>query len=185
MKRRRTLIISLLLVAAIALGVGYAATTGSIKINGDVSNQPHALNLSFVEEGATATQKTEIVEAQLDGVAATTESSVAIVNDTITNISVKGIAHKDDYVKTAVVVKNNNEYDVKLLDPTHTTSFPESYDDTMKDFFTVSYEWDDASDLVLAKGETKVLYVTVTMAKTTGETLEGDFVITVPAESAS
>ncbi len=185
MKKRRTLIISLLLIAAIALGVGYAATTGSVKINGDVANHPHELNLTIVAEGTPATQKTEIVEEMIGGVATDTDSSVSIVTDTLASISVKGIAHTGDYVKAAVVVKNNNEYDVRLEAPSHTTTFPDDYTADMKDFFTVTYEWDDASDVVLAKGETKVLYVTVTMATTTGNTLEGDFVITVPAVSAS
>ena len=35
MKKRRTLIISLLLVAALALGIGYAGFTSELMINGD------------------------------------------------------------------------------------------------------------------------------------------------------
>ena len=47
MKKRRTIIISLLLVAALALGVGYAAVSGSLIIDGKVVASAQPFNVHF------------------------------------------------------------------------------------------------------------------------------------------
>ena len=47
MKKRRTTIIAFLLVAALALGIGYAALTTNLTITGGVTNAPHPINVVF------------------------------------------------------------------------------------------------------------------------------------------
>ena len=59
MKKRRTLIISLLLVAAIALGIGYASHTADITIGGMVNVDPNPTDFSvvFVSDSATTSDQ--------------------------------------------------------------------------------------------------------------------------------
>ena len=56
MKKRRTLIISLLLVAAICLGIGYASHTSDITISGTANMDPNPNDFAvvFVEDSAKA-----------------------------------------------------------------------------------------------------------------------------------
>ena len=56
MKKRRTIIISLLLVAALALGIGYASHTSDITISGTANMDPNPNDFSvvFVEDSAKA-----------------------------------------------------------------------------------------------------------------------------------
>jgi hypothetical protein len=189
MKKRRTMIISLLLVAALALGIGYAAQSGNVKVNGDVTNTPHELKLVFVKD-----DDVKITASSITGKDnGTTNSEIIVVDGAVAaTFNVHDLAHKDDYVTAVFKVKNTNDYDVKLLTPTVTKTIvddsllPENADN----FFNVeaTYGNEDVGgngDLILKKDETKTVTVKITMTVTTGNTLEGDFVVTIPATNAN
>ena len=173
MKKRRTLIISLLLVAALALGIGYATTTGNVKISGEVYNKPHDLELVFVSGVKTATEGDNDTAFAASEVICTAGSTSATFN-------VKEIAHDGDFVVATFVVKNNNLYDVTVADTP-------SIEYTGTRFYDVTTNWalNQDQDLTLAHNEELTFTVKVTMNKTTAEELDGDFVITVNATSAS
>lgn len=188
MKRRRTLIIALLLVAALALGIGYAGMTGSIKINGDVMNKPHEVNLTFETTGATSSEVTEIKTETGSGESGE-ESSISISTDKkLATFSIRNLAHQNEYVLATLVVKNNNEYDVKLGEATVSYALGSG----VPEFFTVETSWvaklegeATTDDLILQEGETRVLEVKVIMGESTGNQYDGDFVVTVPGESVT
>ena len=192
MKKRRTMIIALLLVAALALGIGYAGMTGNAIINGNVKNKPHELVLVFSNENGTDPD-VKISDSQIDGKDRGVTSSTLVVNDgaTFATFNVDDLAHPGDYVTAAVKVKNTNKYDVELLSPTDIITLKTT--GLNEDFFDITYAWADedenkseAEELILAEGDTQVLYVTITMiGEATGDTLEAGFEITVPARSAS
>ncbi|MBR2952665.1 MAG: hypothetical protein IKC43_06815 [Clostridia bacterium] len=178
MKKRRTLIISLLLVAALALGVGYAYTTGNVSISGEVYNKPHDLNLTFVAEGSAITKQ------WVEGQDATTASSIVVVDGAETaSFVAREIKHDGDYIEAVFVIQNQNHYDVKLNDIEVNYTFPSGHDD----FFTVTHEWvtEVGQDLTLTHEEKIKLKVRVEMNGVTGDEIEGRFTLTVPAQSAS
>ena len=172
MKRKRTLIIALLLVAALALGIGYAATTGNVKISGEVYNKPHDLDLVFVSGAKTAVDGDNDVAFAASEVICNNGDKSAIFN-------VKDIAHDGDFVVATFTVKNNNKYSVTVSDPV--------VEYTGTDFFTVTTAWQlaDGQDLTLVADEELTFTVKCEMDVTTANVLDGDFVVTVNAQSAS
>ena len=188
MKKRRTIIISLLLVAALALGVGYAGMSGSIKINGDVVNKPHEVNLTFESTG-DGNEKTEIAQSTGTGTGSDVSSITISTDKKLATFSIRNLSHKDEYVLATLVVKNNNEYDVKLES---NPGFTYALETGVPEFFTVQTTWIEkidpnthTDDLVLQKGETRVLEVKVIMVNSTANQYDGDFVINVTGTSAT
>lgn len=196
MKKRRTIIISLLLVAALALGIGYAVQTGTVELNGEVSNKPHAVKLVFVENGSKINGS--LVTGD-NGVTSTSSNNELIVVDGAhtATLDISDLAHQNDYITAYFRIKNTNNYNVTLdEDPDKAANLTISNKDGTlanegQKFFSVTAEWikqDDtdveANNLILSTNQTKTLKVTITMTKTTAETLEGRYVLTVTGTSA-
>lgn len=196
MKKRRTIIISLLLVAALALGIGYAVQTGTVELNGEVSNKPHAVKLVFVENGSSIHESkvTNDGGVQVDS----TNNELLVVDNAHTaTLDIFDLAHENDYITAYFRIKNTNNYNVTLdADPDKAANLTISNKDGTlatgdQKFFSVTAEWikQDASDvdeatLTLSTNQTKTLKVTIKMIKTTGDTLEGRYVLTVSGTSA-
>ena len=175
MKKRRTLIISLLLIAALALGIGYAALSTDLTVSGSVSNAPHPIDVTFQEGSISAGAGLASAEAA---------SRVVCTNGAKSaTFDVAGLVHQGDKVVATFTVVNNNKYAVTLNAPSVTET-------DANDFFTATTTWLDADGNAtattprLASGETATFQVTVTMDKNTAETYTGDFVVTVTATSA-
>ena len=176
MKKRRTLIISLLLVAALALGIGYAALSTDLLVNGSVSNTPHPIDVTF---------KSGKILTQIGTPAAATHESTNVVctNGAKTaTLNVANLVHAEDCVYAEFVVVNNNKYNVKLDDPVIRET------DT-NNFYTVTSEWVDENGNkidapTIAADATATFRVKITMDVNTGNTYTGDFVVTVTAHSA-
>ena len=175
MKKRRTLIISLLLVAALALGIGYAALSTDLTVTGAVANSPHPIEVTF---------KTGSISAGEGLASAEAASKVVCTNGAKSaTFDVAGLVHAGDKVVATFTVVNNNKYAVTLNTPTITET------DT-NNFFTATTTWLDdggsatATAPTLAAGATATFKVSVVMDKNTAETYTGDFVLTVTATSA-
>lgn len=106
MKKRRTLIISLLLVAAIALGVGYAGFTSELVISGDAV-------LKSTETSAVVIQS--VTEAQKNG--EEVKLTVSNAPSKTVNADITGFATTQDYIIINVVVANPHEFAVNLTAP--------------------------------------------------------------------
>lgn len=105
MKKRRTLIISLLLVAALVLGVGYAATVVNLSVTNNVSAAPSNADVVFTAGTISVTG--------VDG-----EDGSLSTNDGIGTKAVKvnlTRMQKPEHVTTiTLTIKNNSAYSVKL-----------------------------------------------------------------------
>ena len=196
MKKRRTIIISLLLVAALALGIGYAVQTGSVELNGEVANKPHDVKLVFVKDGSDIHASQVTLDGGTTGASSNNELIVVDGAHTAT-LDISDLSHEGDYITAYFRIKNTNNYKVTVdTDPDQAANLVISNKDgtpatAEEKFFTVAAEWikQDASDvdadtLTLGEGQTKTLKVTLTMSKTTAETLEGRYVLTVHGQSA-
>lgn len=161
MKRRRTLIISLLLVAALALGIGYAALSVDLTVSGSVTNSPHPIDVVYKSGAIT------------DGndAAKTASNIVCTEGAQSATFSAAGLVHADDTVTATFTVINRNQYKVTLAAPTVTSNSNSAY-------YAVSTQLpDNATSVEVPAGETATFTVTVKMLKNTAEIRNGDFLI--------
>jgi len=106
MKRRKTLIISLLLVAALALGIGYAGFTSELLINGDAV-------LNGTDTSLVNIKNVELTEHNGTDVALTVSN---LASKTV-NADVTGFRTTQDYAILTVTIENPHEFAVNLSAP--------------------------------------------------------------------
>ena len=105
MKKRRTLVISLLLIAALALGIGYAAFTSTMAINGEVQMGGIASQVNFSKAEVNTNDSTaEVVSTIINGVGTKT-----------LEINMSGFVHSGHAVVIDVEVSNPHDFSVKLI----------------------------------------------------------------------
>ncbi len=157
MKRRRSLVIALLLVAALALGIGYAAFTVNMEIGGNVSvgAPAPAVTFSAVSEQVT---KGGITSGNNYGKEALGGQSI--------DLNVGGFRNKGDQVVVTYTVKNDHDFPVTVTNPTvNYTNTGDNYDANIS---IVAGAWTglDASNQIPANGGTAQFTVTVTLSQT-------------------
>lgn len=108
MKKRRTLIISLLLIAALALGIGYAATSGTLEISGEATTNEQSFNVVFTK--AKLVEKTTTAKASTAGGAELTTEGTDLGNRQIVQLDVSELKNAGDYVTVEFTVENHNEF---------------------------------------------------------------------------
>ena len=100
MKKRRTLMISLLLVAALALGVGYAAISDVLVIDGTITVNEQPFQLVYVsydhDENNSSDGVTSYIQGDIDG-------------NTTAKLNISGFTHVGDKMIGTFTVKNNND----------------------------------------------------------------------------
>jgi len=175
MKKRRTLIIALLLVAALALGVGYAVVSTELTVTGSISNSPETINVVYTTGSVMLGEGTAAAEA----------ASSVICNEGAQSatFAAAGLTKATEKVVASFTVVNKNNYDVKMKTPTILSETDAS------EMYTITTTWiDDSGDPtatlpILEKDDTATFIVTVTLDKDTADVHTGDFVIKVVAES--
>ena len=156
MKRRRTLIVALLLVAALALGIGYAAITDTLTIGGNASVKPHQENFEVIFK--------EIKNQDKCTAAIQTDKTVATFTTT------QLVEGGDTASATFVVVNNSDEYSATIDAPTIAIATGGEYFDVTTDFGTEAK--------TIAPGGTCEFTVTVTLERAVVEERACEFTIT-------
>ena len=105
MKKRRTLIISLLLVAALCLGIGYAAFSSTMTMNGEAQMGGIASQVNFKSATVNAASTATAVNTTVSG-----EGSKSL------EIDFDGFIHASHYVLVDIVIENPHDFDVELID---------------------------------------------------------------------
>lgn len=165
MKKRRNLIISLLLVAALALGVGYAAISDVLDLYGSAD-----VNQSAAEEAFNA-------DIYFADAVANEEGNVASVNTddndmaSFTAFTLKG---KDDYATFTFTIANDGD-----LDAVVTPSFAAD-GNSNPEYFEVKSDW-AGQPKTIAAGDSETYTVTVKLLKTPTEQVHGTFKIELTA----
>lgn len=150
MKKRRLTIVAFLLVATLVLGIGYAAVTGSLTLNGTVSYSPEQLVNDATVKFSTATAT--------GCVASVTGNSTAIMdvsfmdNDGVTDIG-GSKTYSAEALYTISYTGDGNLSDLRVT-PSITSALANSD-------FTMTYEW-IGNDNIIGPNETIQLKVTVT-----------------------
>ena len=147
MKNRKTVIAVFLVLALMLVAVGYAAITGSLTIEGTVSNQAQKFNVVF-----TAAKCDNIVDSENDNAVPALhvqntkmEKTQTIDIDNLFTVSMTaaGLATTEDLVQVTFTIKNNNKVDMKLtpsITETNTFSVEDGFGASMADTIVVAAE---------------------------------------------
>ena len=156
MKKRRTTIIALLLVAALALGIGYAAYTVNMKIGGAATVGAPAPLVKFSAVSGQVTQGT---------VSSSNNYGTAQVGGQTIDLNLEDFKNANDSVTVTYTVHNGHDFDVKLstieYNLTNTdTNYPSHFS------IVIGNETGLDSERILGAGEDATFDVTVTLVKT-------------------
>ena len=178
MKKRRNLIIALLIVATLAMTIGYAAMNASLEVNGSAGTAIDPVKLVFT--GNVTKDGTEYVKNNTETVVGATAGY------TTATLTVNGLKTETDYLIAEFEIQNQNTYSYTVAAPTVT------YTDE-HDFYTVEIHYLDPDSgnpvavdqsFVLEGGETTKLVARVELTDdTAGVKRNGNFRITLPATS--
>lgn len=168
MKRRRTLIISLLLVATLVLGIGYAATSTTLTWEGDVANDPLSISVIFTD----ATEAVTVMTSARQTTVADACNPGTTGSDTISP-KVDGLKEVGDQVTFTYTVTNNSDVDVKLNAPAFDPTFTSEY------FEVTIGSWTESR---VAVGGTSEIDLTVRLIKVSDAEQSANFTITALAE---
>lgn len=178
MKKRRTLVISLLLIAALALGIGYAALSRELMITSAANLSPDQNDFDIVFTNATVVDDPDnlLATASVTG------------TGTTANYTITGLSKKDDSVTIQFTVQNKtpdvhaNLTGVSLTpgtlyvgDGTATTGVVADYFDKTVTITKGGTTYTQGQDFILAPNETATVTVVVTLKQTITQnvTLEG------------
>ena len=166
MKRRRTLITSLLLVAALVLGIGYAALTDVLDINGSAT-----INQSAAEDAFD-------MDVYFSAAVANEEGNTASVNSNDNDkasFTVNTLKGKGDVATFTFTIKNDGDVDAVV-----TPTLAATGGNTNPEYFKVSSDWDGQAKTIAAGGS-ETYTVTIELLKTPTETIHGAFHIELTA----
>ena len=107
MKKRRTLIISLLLVAALCLGIGYAGVSTILSVNGTAKSDVQDIDVVFSAAAVTDSTNDSIKNATEFGNTGNTDIF----------FHAYGLKNANDSVTATFTIVNNNDYAVTLAEP--------------------------------------------------------------------
>lgn len=156
MKKRRSLVISLLLVAALALGIGYAAFTVNMEIGGNVSVGAPAPAVTF---SAVSEQVTK------GGITSGNDYGKNALGGQSIDLNVGGFRNAGDQVVVTYTVKNDHDFPVTVTNPVvQYTNTDSNYDANIS---IVAGTWTglDENGHIPASGGTAQFTVTVTLEK--------------------
>ena len=166
MKKRRNLIIALLLVAALALGIGYA-TVSTVTLNIDGRAEVKVAQENFVVKFDATEGKTTYDE---------TVANASVASDLMATINVFGLKAKDQFttVKYTIVNDTTSLYDAQinniLINEGNTAEFRVDIENI-----------EELEDLVLQPGEEVEVIVVVTLKKSLIEDANTAIDITIDA----
>ena len=161
MKNRRTALLAFLLIAVTVIGVGYAATSAELLINGTAATTASDIDVYFSAASIDPSSTADAAAASSAGTIAVGEKRQALT------FSVKQLKREGEFVTANYTITNDSSYDVEIYAPAITESGDETY-------FDVSTNWGAAAKTVKA-GETVTFTVTVTLNTTVIEEKDAGF----------
>ena len=175
MKKRRTVIIAALLVAALALGIGYAAVSDDLLIGGNA-----AISVTHADEAFEAdVYFAKAIMSSDKGTATITELATGTGDNDKIYIEVADGALKGagDSVICAIEIANTGDIDaVVTLTPAVITNDSQ--------YFSVTTNWNNNSATV-ASGNVADLTVTISCIKTPLEAVDMEFALNLTADPAT
>lgn len=152
MKNRKRVIVAFMLVACMLLGVGYAAITTHLNIQGGAT---------VSVEGATEAFSADVKFTAVDTGSDASKFATASIGDGKTaDFSLTGLKGAGDSASLIYTITNTGDLDATVsVDVQNTTNSNETY-------FTVETEWIDADTSIEKAGGTVQLKVTISLKAT-------------------
>ena len=188
MKKRRTLIISLLLIAAMAIGVGYAALGTEVKITGDIASSAVKFDVQFSNSVMTVdTNNTSDPDQRKTDIQAV--SSAGTTGSSMIHLKAAGLKEAGDTVTYTLTLKNMSDIDVKvtalqLIDAD--TNLPidlsntEELDEHFAPFTFAVQGWTETPKL--SPQEELQVTITITLAETSNVAATHSYILKATAE---
>ena len=167
--KRRNLVLTFMLVAALTLGIGYAALSDALDINGTVTVNQTAAEAEF-----------DLDVYFSDAVAGST-TDLASVLDTdhdMANFTVNSLATAGNTATFTFTIKNDSDLDAYVT-PTFAAD-----GNTNAEYFDIVSDWNGQPKTITAGGEMDYT-LTITLKKTPTDTIHGSFHIELTAEAVS
>lgn len=185
MKNRKTVIAVFLVLALMLVAIGYAAITGTLTIEGTVSNTAQKFNVYF-----TGAKVDKIVDAENDNAVPALSiqntkvselETVTIANLFTVSMTATGLATTEDFVQVTYTIHNHNKVDMKLT-PTVSGNTIFDVDFGFADGDDADEEL-DATTVVAAEGYTTFTVVVKLANDNLDETVTENFTITISGTS--
>ena len=178
MKNRKTVVVAFLLVAVMLLGVGYAALTDTLTITGSLKTDTTVAMEEF--DADVYFSATSIVTDD------TGNKAVSQILDGRDDAKIEALhfTEKDQVVKAKFTITNlaENEFDAMIEGSSITVT---NNADDHDPIFEVVWSWAensvDTSDVEIAHGESKDLWVTITLTETPQEVHNAEFNVSFTA----
>ena len=164
MKKRRTLIIALLLIAALALGIGYAAFASEMLINGEAN-----LNAT---ESKVVFEKAETITGTTDGVTITAEG----LQTKSLSLDVKGFQKANDKAVVAVTIYNPHDFKVTISDYTDVVGIDRENEAGIP-YFTITTTDEIADGVEIGAGQRLTFNIEITCNATSASVVNENFTI--------
>ena len=168
MKNRKTVVVAFLLCAVMLLGVGYAALSDTLDINGSADINSTAAEEAFNED--------IYFSAAVANQGAPDTATIASNDPDMASFAANSLQGKDDFTTFTFTIKNAGDVDA-IVTPTLAQD-----GNFNPDYFAVSSDW-LGQPKELKAGQEITYTVTVTLLKTPTETIHGSFHIELKAVS--
>jgi len=175
MKKRKLAVVSFLAAAALTCGIGYAAVSDTLDIQGTATVNQSELDKSFADKVYFSA-----VEPTTDATKWT--ASINQDNNNKASFSIYGLVHKDETQSITYTIKNDSVHNatVSLTVPEGEAHNPQNNNPT---YFEVSHDLGDGK--TLEAGGTLEVTVTVKLTKDTTTTVSGSFGIELKVVSVN
>ena len=184
MKKRRTTIIALLLIAALALGIGYAALSTEVKITGDIASSAVTFDVQFIDSVMDISSETtgRVEEIQALSSKGTTGSSMI-------HLKAAGLKEAGDKVTYTLTIQNKSDVTVtltalQLIDADSNAVMDlnntEALDEHFAPFIFAVEGCEAAQDLT--PGATTTVKITITLGDTSNVASTHSYVLKAVAE---
>ena len=166
MKNRKRALVAFLLAAVLCLGVGYAAVTDILDIQGVANVNATAAEASFDDDIYFTT-------AVANGVGTTNTASINADNADKATFTVNSLAGAGDEATFTFTIINNGDLEADIT--------PAIVSHTNEEYFDVSSDWQGQMKTLAGGGATVDYTVTVKLKKTPTTTIGGQFGIELTA----
>ena len=170
MKNRNKVVVAFLLAAVMLLGVGYAALSDTLEINGSADVNQSAAEEAFNED--------IYFSDAVANMGAPDTASISQTDSDMADFGVNSLNGAGDFATFTFTITNDGDVDANVT-PTFASD-----GNTNEEFFDIVSDWAGATKLLKA-GESLTYTLTVTLKKTPTETIHGSFHIELKAVSVA
>ncbi|MBR6768410.1 MAG: hypothetical protein IKM34_02875 [Clostridia bacterium] len=180
MKNRKTIIVAFLLVAAMAIGVGYAALTDTLTIIGNAQIDLAAAENTF-DSKVYFVQDSVVMDGNGTG---TTLDVASVLSADDATYTVNELAVKDQWSSFTFTIQNDSNVPAVISIESKKLSGDSNPTNSNAEYFTVEYSYGNNDMTIPANGGQMTVTVRVTVAKPVTAATTATFGIELTATTA-